>query len=99
MGRPVGTCLVGRRKLYTRYRSDHEMKGENPNPKIPKVVMVPVPKEDFRKINDLAEASWIAKDPNNVQTIRELRRNLLKEHNQEVIAALQERNRAREEQK
>ena len=41
--------------------------------------MVPVPKEDFRKINDLAEASWIAKDPNNVQTIRELRRNLLKE--------------------
>ena len=41
--------------------------------------MVPVPKEDFRKINDLAEASWIAKDPSNVQTIRELRRNLLKE--------------------
>ena len=41
--------------------------------------MVPVPKEDFRKINDLAESSWIAKDPNNVQTIKELRRNLLKE--------------------
>lgn len=53
------------------------MKSEDPN--TAKVVMVPVSKEDFRKVNDLAEASWIARDPNNVETIKELRRNLLKE--------------------
>ena len=50
------------------------MKSEDPN--TAKVVMVPVSKEDFRKVNDLAEASWIARDPNNVETIKELRRNL-----------------------
>ena len=59
------------------FRSEQSMKSEDPN--TAKVVMVPVSKEDFRKVNDLAEASWIARDPNNVETIKELRRNLLKE--------------------
>ena len=59
------------------------MKSTDPN--LAKVVMVPVPKEDFRKVNDLAEASWIARDPTNVQTIKELRSNLLKEVMIEIL--------------
>ena len=86
------------------------MKAEAPSPRPPcPYVMIPVPKEDFKKVNDLAEAYWVASDPDNEQAIKELRRNLLKkvnnarapscphishfQHNKEVIAALLERNR------
>ena len=55
---------------------------ETPSPSVPpQVVMLAVPKEDFKLVNDLAEAYWIASDPNNKQAIKELRRNLLKKVN------------------
>ena len=55
---------------------------ETPSPSAPtQVVMLAVPKEDFKLVNDLAEAYWIASDPNNKQAIKELRRNLLKKVN------------------
>ena len=54
------------------------MKAEVPTPRPPcPYVMIPVPKEDFKKVNDLAEAYWIASDPDNKQAIKELRRHLL----------------------
>ena len=58
-------------------RTDHSMEAADQNPS-KNVVMVPVPKEDFKKINELAEASWIAKDPNNVEAIKEQRKSLLR---------------------
>merc|ERR1712154_144629 len=70
------------------------MKAEVPSPRPPcPYVMIPVPKEDFKKVNDLAEAYWIASDPENKKSIKELRRNLLRKHNKEVIEALMERER------
>ena len=41
------------------------------------VTLVPVHKEDFRKINEFAEAAWICRDPDNVENIKEKRRDLL----------------------
>ena len=58
------------------------MKAEDPTPRPPcPYVMIPVPKEDFKRVNELAEAYWIASDPDNKQAIKELRRNLLKKVN------------------
>ena len=48
-----------------------------PRPPCP-YVMIAVPKEDFKRVNDLAEAYWIASDPGNKESIKQLRRNLVK---------------------
>ena len=48
-----------------------------PRPPCP-YVMIAVPKEDFKRVNDLAEAYWIASDPDNKESIKQLRRNLVK---------------------
>ena len=41
--------------------------------------LVPVHKEDFKKINEFAEAAWLCRDPENSDNIKEVRRNLLRE--------------------
>ena len=43
------------------------------------VTLVPVHKDDFKKINEFAEAAWICRDPDNSENIKEIRRNLLRE--------------------
>ena len=48
-----------------------------PRPPCP-YVMIAVPKEDFKRVNDLAEAYWIASDPGNKESIKQLRRHLVK---------------------
>ena len=48
-------------------------------------VMIPVPKEDFKQFNDLAEFYWIDSDPDNKQAIKELRRHLLRKVNNSFI--------------
>ena len=47
------------------------------------VKLVPVHKDDFKKINEFAEAAWICRDPENIENIKETRRNLLREVNTE----------------
>ena len=68
------------------------MKAEPPAPRPPptprascQFVMVAVPKQDFKLVNDLAEASWIASDPENKQAIKELRRNLLRKVRPDLV--------------
>eukprot|EP00092_Neocalanus_flemingeri_P031910 GFUD01034665.1.p2 GENE.GFUD01034665.1~~GFUD01034665.1.p2 ORF type:complete len:103 (-),score=30.37 GFUD01034665.1:175-483(-) len=55
------------------------------------VTLVPVHKDDFKKINEFAEAAWVCRDPDNSDNIKERRRNLLREHNAQVIKILEER--------
>merc|ERR1712242_285951 len=55
------------------------------------VALVPVHQDDFKKINEFAEAAWICRDLRNAERIKEMRRNLLKEHNQELIKAIEEK--------
>ena len=43
------------------------------------VTLVPVHKDDFKKINEFAEAAWVCRDPDNSENIKEIRRNLLRE--------------------
>ena len=43
------------------------------------VALVPVHQDDFKKINEFAEAAWICRDLRNAERIKEMRRNLLKE--------------------
>ena len=43
------------------------------------IALVPVHKEDFKKINEFAEAAWICRDLNNADKIKEMRRTLLRE--------------------
>jgi hypothetical protein len=43
------------------------------------VKLVSVHKDDFKKINEFAEAAWIYRDPDNSDNIKEIRRNLLRE--------------------
>ena len=43
------------------------------------IAMIPVHQEDFKKMNEFAEAAWICRDWKNAEKIKELRRNLLKE--------------------
>ena len=45
------------------------------------IAMIPVHQEDFKKMNEFAEAAWICRDLKNAEKIKELRRNLLKEVN------------------
>ena len=62
------------------------MKAEAPSPRAAcQVVMLAVPKEDFKLVNDLAEATWIASDPENKQAIKELRRNLLRKVRPDLV--------------
>ena len=41
--------------------------------------LVPVNKDDFKKINEFSEAAWIYRDPDHSDNIKEIRRNLLRE--------------------
>ena len=44
-----------------------------------KVILVPVHREDFKKMNEFAEAAWICREPGNSENIKEIRRTLLSE--------------------
>merc|ERR1739842_4266 len=57
------------------------------------IAMVPVHQEDFKKFNEFAEAAWICRDLENADRIKEIRRTLLKEHNQDLLKAIEERKR------
>merc|ERR1711915_1094563 len=61
----------------------------------PEIQLIPVHKDDFKKINEFAEAAWICRDPDNSENIRDLRRELLKEHNPEIVRNLQEKEKKR----
>ena len=50
-----------------------------------KVVMVPVHVDDFKKLNEFAEAAWVCRDIENAAEIKEKRRLLLKQHNKEIL--------------
>ena len=52
-----------------------------------KIVMIPVEAQDFRKINEFAEASMIYRNPEKAEEIKEMRRKKLQEHNQEMSSA------------
>ena len=43
------------------------------------IALVPVHKEDFKKINEFAEAAWICRDLSNADKIKDMRRTLLRE--------------------
>ena len=49
------------------------------------IVMVPVSAQDFKKLNEFAEATMIQRNPEKSAQIREMRRKKLQEHNQEII--------------
>jgi hypothetical protein len=49
------------------------------------VIMVPVHCDDFKKLNEFAEAAWICRDPGNNVAIKEKRRQLLENHNKDHI--------------
>ena len=44
-----------------------------------RVILVPVHRDDFKKINEFAEAAWICREPGNSEVIKETRRSLLRE--------------------
>ena len=43
------------------------------------VALIPVHQEDFKKLNEFAEAAWICRDLKNADKIKEMRKTLLKE--------------------
>ena len=53
-----------------------------------KVIMVPVHVDDFKKMNEFAEAAWVCRDLANSAAIKERRRQLLEEHNRDLIRKL-----------
>jgi len=53
-----------------------------------KVIMVPVHVDDFKKLNEFAEAAWVCRDLENSTAIKEKRRQLLEAHNRDLIRSL-----------
>jgi len=49
------------------------------------IIMVPVHSDDFKKLNEFAEAAWVCRDPGNADQIREHRVHLLRKHNNQLI--------------
>jgi len=83
------------RRLAENVSTSHIIMGPPPTKKEVKkgeeIIMVPVALEDFQKINEMAEAVIIQRQPENVVQIREMRRQKLTEHNQELIHSLDKR--------
>ena len=52
-----------------------------------KIVMTPVEAQDFRKLNEFAEATMIYRNPEKAEEIKEMRKKKLKEHNQVMTFA------------
>ena len=48
---------------------------------IENMLLVPVHRDDFKKVNEFAEAAWVCRDSNIKEEIQETRRNLLREAN------------------
>jgi len=55
------------------------------------IIMVPVAADDFKKFNEFAEAAMIVRHPEKAEQIKEMRRKLLQEHNEELIHSLEKR--------
>jgi len=53
------------------------------------IVMVPVHADDFKKLNEFAEAAWVMRDPGNADSIKETRRKLLHQHNTQLLKKLE----------
>ena len=49
--------------------------------------MTPVEAQDFRKLNEFAEATMIYRNPEKAEEIKEMRKKKLQEHNQEMTFA------------
>ena len=83
------------RRLAENVSTSHIIMGPPPTKKEVKkgeeIIMVPVALEDFQKINEMAEAVMIQRQPENAVQIREMRRQKLTEHNQELIHSLDKR--------
>jgi len=45
------------------------------------MILVPVAIEDFKKLNEFAEAAMIVRNPDTAQEIKAARKRLLEEHN------------------
>jgi len=56
--------------------------------KMESVIMIPVHVDDFKKMNEFAEAAWVMRDRANEDAIKERRRQLLEEHNRDLIRKL-----------
>ena len=52
------------------------------------IIMVPVAADDFKKMNEMAEALMIVRHPEKAEQIKEMRRKLLQEHNIESSGPL-----------
>ena len=52
-----------------------------------KIVMTPVEAQDYRKLNEFAEAAMIYRNPEKAEEIKDMRRKKLQEHNQEMSSA------------
>jgi len=83
------------RRLAENISSTHIIMGPPPKKKKVKkgeeIIMVPVAAEDFQKMNEMAEAMMCQRQPEKAQQIKEMRRQKLTEHNQELIHALEKR--------
>ena len=51
--------------------------------------MIPVHVDDFKKLNEFAESTWIMRDPANQAQIQETRKRLLQKHNSELLRKLE----------
>ena len=60
---------------------------DKPNNFKDKIVMTPVEAQDFRKLNEFAEATMIYRNPEIAEEIKEMRKKKLQEHNQEMTFA------------
>jgi len=55
------------------------------------VIMVPVHSEDYKKLNEFAEAAWICRDPGRADAIKEKHCNLLVQHNHDLLKKLEKK--------
>ena len=61
-----------------RYENSANRKKTEKNSLEDQILMIPVHKDDFKKLNEFAEAAWICREPSNEQNIKQLRRNHLR---------------------
>jgi len=55
------------------------------------IILVPVHADDFKKINEFAEAAWVMRDRANEKKIKETRRKLLQEHNSQLLKEIEKK--------
>merc|ERR1712218_766520 len=55
------------------------------------IIMLPVAAEDFKKLNEFAEAAMVVRNPEKANEIKEMRRRLIQQHNEELIQSLEKK--------